>query len=167
MNLVLVLNNIRSAHNVGAIWRTAAAAGVHKMILVGLTPHPARASDPRPPYIIDRTTQQLAKTALGAEKVLPWSYEPDIASALTALRQDQYRLAALEIAPQATNLFAYQPPSRLALVLGHETEGLQADVLSACDITLQIPMTTAKESLNVGVAAGIAAYHLLRSQPTK
>jgi len=161
MALILVLADIRSAHNVGSIFRTAEAAGVTELILTGLTPHPTYAGDPRPAYLIERTQRQLAKTALGAEQLVKWSYKSTVASAITSLRHNHYHIAALELAETAVNLFDYQPPEHLALILGHETSGVSAQILHSADTILQIQMRGRKESLNVSVAAGIAAYQLL------
>lgn len=161
MKLVLILEDIRSAHNVGSIFRTAEAAGVERIILTGLTPRPSVTPDERPAYIADRANKLIAKTALGAEKSVSWSYKPLAASALAQLRADGYTIAALELHPDAHNIFDYHPPAMLALVLGHETGGVSATSVTAADIILQIPMAGRKESLNVSVAAGIAIYQFL------
>jgi 23S rRNA (guanosine2251-2'-O)-methyltransferase len=160
MSFVLILDNIRSAHNVGAIWRTAEAAGIDKLFLVGQTPCPPFAGDTRPPYIADRASKLIAKTALGAEQSVLFEYYPDIASAITHLQHNHYKIAALELADGAISLFDYSRPPKLGLILGHETEGVHPATLNRCDVVLEIPMTGRKESLNVSVAAGIAIYQL-------
>jgi tRNA G18 (ribose-2'-O)-methylase SpoU len=161
MKLTLILEDVRSAHNVGVILRTAEAAGVEHIVFTGLTPHPHYPGDPRPPYVADRALAQIGKTALGAESIVPWSYESSAAVAITALRHNHYAIAALELAETGTDLFDYQPPDKLALIVGHETAGVSPSVLSAADTILQIPMRGRKESLNVAVATGIAVYQLL------
>ena len=162
MSFILVLDNIRSAYNVGAIWRTAEAAGVDQLLLVGTTPHPDYAGDPRPPYIADRAAKLVAKTALGAEAIVSFEYYDNIATAITQLQHNHYVVASLELADQAVNLFEYTRPEQFALILGHETNGISPAVQAQCDVTLQIPMAGRKESLNVSVAAGIAMYQLTR-----
>lgn len=155
-----MLTNIRSVYNTGAIWRTADAAGIQQIITVGITPRPLQTADPRLPHIADRATQALAKTALGAEKNLPFLHFESLREALSHLRSDGYSICALEQHQSATNLFQYQPSFPLALVLGPELDGLTADELRLSDRIIQIPQYGQKESLNVSVAAGIATYFL-------
>ena len=163
MELTLVLHNLRSCHNVGAILRTADAVGVTRVIAVGTTPYPEIPGDTRPAHVIRNNTKLIAKTALGAETTVPVLYEPNIRKSLSELKDNGVTIAALELAPDATNLFAYQRPAGpLALVLGPEVAGIPTDDLALCDAVLQIPMRGTKESLNVSVAAGIALYSLMR-----
>jgi 23S rRNA (guanosine2251-2'-O)-methyltransferase len=160
MSLVVVLDNIRSAHNVGAIWRTAEAAGVERLMLIGGSAHPPYAGDPRPPYLADRALGLIRKTSLGAEAILPFEYYFDVASAIFQLQHNHYQIASLEIADDSINVFNYTPPSKLALILGHETAGISLATLGKSNVILEIPMSGRKESLNVSVAAGIAIYQL-------
>ncbi len=160
MSLVVLLENIRSAHNVGAIWRTAEASGVERIILIGQTPSPLFDGDTRPPYVADRAAKLIAKTALGAQFIVPFEYYSDVATAITQLQHNNYKIAALELADHAINLFTYQTPPKLALIIGHETLGISEEIQLKCDVVLQIPMTGLKESLNVSVATGIALYQL-------
>lgn len=160
--VTLLLSDIRSCHNVGAILRTAEAAGAHEVVFCGITPHPNLPDDPRAPHIIARNTRAIAKTALGSEQKLKLRYAPDAGAEAAALAERGFAVAALETGPGAQNLFAFPPPPQLALILGSETEGVPAPVLSAAHAVLEIPMRGTKESLNVSVAAGIALYHFLR-----
>jgi 23S rRNA (guanosine2251-2'-O)-methyltransferase len=162
MSLVLVLDNIRSAHNVGSILRTADAAGVERIICIGTTPHPALPDDPRPGHVASRNTAEIAKTALGAERSISISYEPELRTTLKTLRNNGYTIAALEQAEISVNLFDYSPSGPLALILGNEVDGVDLSTLENDDIVLEIPMKGLKESLNVSVAAGIAMYQLIR-----
>lgn len=160
--LTLVLDNVRSAQNVGTILRTADAAGVGQVWLVGITPSPALDRDPRPPYVQERNRRLISKTALGAEDYLHLDYRPTLAETILELRQLGYTIAALEQAPGARGLFTYFPMEPIALVVGHEVDGVNAAILGQSDLVLEIPMRGRKESLNVAVATGIALYHLAK-----
>ena len=159
---VLVLDNIRSSYNVGSILRTADAVGVERVICVGTTPYPALPGDTRPGHVAASNSKEIAKTALGAEKSISISYEPNLKESLNALRTEGYTIAALEQAERSINLFDYQPTGKIALILGNEVDGVDLSALENSDIILEIPMKGAKESLNVAVSAGIAMYQLTR-----
>ena len=158
--IVLVLDNVRSAHNVGVILRTADGAGVQAVWLCGLTPSPNLAGDARPAYVQVRAAQQIAKTALGAEKSLKLCYTNDVYDALSELRSQGFVIAALEQSLNSIDLIQYKAPAKLALVVGHEVDGVNSKVLGQADAILEIPMRGTKESLNVAVATGIALYQL-------
>jgi 23S rRNA (guanosine2251-2'-O)-methyltransferase len=145
--LHLVAMNIRSAQNVGSLFRTADSLGVCKLWLAGYTPTPEHA--------------MVKKTALGAEKTVRWTYVADPFECLEALRQNGVRIVGLELADDAITLAEYRPTFPLALVLGNEVEGLTPTQLARCDEVVCITQHGAKESLNVGVAAGIATWKLL------
>jgi tRNA G18 (ribose-2'-O)-methylase SpoU len=139
-----LLDNVRSAWNVGSMFRTADAAGLGGLYLCGMTPTP-----PRP---------DLEKTALGASSTLPWDYWTSTADAIAAARQQGLQIVALECSPAAEpfDAFAYRFP--LCFVVGHEVRGVQPEILEACDAVVAIPMHGDKESLNVAVSFGIMAY---------
>lgn len=146
--LVAVVPDVRSAHNVGAILRTADAAGLAGVVLCGFTPTPAH--------------RGVAKTALGAEDAVAWRYEADVHAALAGLRAEGYTVAALErtpeaVAPEAVAADAFP----LALVVGNEVAGVPPDVLAASDLVVALPQWGRKSSLNVSVAFGVAAYALV------
>lgn len=157
-DIILIAHNIRSTHNVGSLFRTSEGFGVSHIILSGYTPYPTIASDTRLPHISDKLTAQIHKTALGAETMVPFSYQdqPD----LEALRSEGYRIVALEQDPKSIFLSQYIAPDKVALVLGEEVEGISHELLAQCDDILEIPMEGRKESFNVSVAAGIALYQL-------
>ena len=157
--LILILNNLRSAQNVGSIIRTADAVGA-TIWTVGITPHPPVENDARPPYVIDRTSKMLAKTALGAERTILHHHFDELSTAITSARQLHYTISALEQAENSSNLFDYSSYQSQALVCGTEVDGLSLSELTLCDNTLEIPMLGIKESLNVAVAASIAMYQL-------
>ena len=155
--LTLVLGNIRSAHNVGAILRTAAAFDVKKVVLCGLTPTPPRPNDTRLPHVVERAMRAINKTALGAAESISWQYQPDIVEYVLGLKQPVF---ALEQSPDSTSLLSWRPTLPLALVVGSETLGVDPAVLKAATGIIEIPMPGHKESLNVAVATAIATYHL-------
>lgn len=156
----LVLDNVRSSYNVGAIWRTAEAAGVSQLWLCGITPHPPVDQDSRLPYVAAKAGAAIAKTALGAEKSLPFNFCPTTLDCLRDLKSQGCVIYGLEQSPQAKDLFEFRPSFPLALVVGNEPKGLSPAVLAACDQLLEIPMRGQKDSLNVSVATGIALYQL-------
>jgi len=155
MGLVVLLDNIRSSHNVGSIFRTADAAGVEKICLCGITP------GPRDKY--GRVNQKLTKVSLGAEKNVPYEHCKSIGVLIGLLKKQSYKILALEQNKKSVNIFWFKPvkTEKYALILGEETNGLPGGILKKADKILEIPQRGKKESLNVSVAFGIAAYHLL------
>lgn len=157
--LVVVAHNIRSTHNVGAIFRTAEGMGVSRLMLSGYTPAPHFSGDTRLPHIADKLHAQIHKTALSAEEIVPFEYHES--PPLDELKSSGYRIAALEQAETSTYLASYKAPKKLVLLLGEEVEGINEELLGKCDDILEIPMRGQKESYNVSVAAGIAMDRLL------
>lgn len=158
--VILVIDNVRSAFNVGSLWRTADAVGAERIILLGISPHPSYDNDARLPHIASEASKLIAKTALGAEQSLPFDYYKNANDAVSHLRQQGYTLCSLEQTPASINLFEYKPVFPLALFVGHETTGLHSTTLALTDNIIAIPQFGQKESLNVSVAAGIALYFL-------
>lgn len=155
--ITLVLDNIRSTHNVGSIFRTAEGFGVKRIILSGYTPYPSYVGDTRLPHLAEKITKQIHKTALGAEVMVPFTHY----SALDDwIKQNSLPLLALEQATNSQDIRPYSPPGKFALLLGEEVKGIPKDILDQCDVVLEIPMAGQKESFNVSVAAGIALYSL-------
>lgn len=159
---MLVIHNIRSAHNVGSLLRTADGLGVEKVLISGYSPYPKQASDNRLPHIAERVNFQIHKTALGAEDSVEWHRIDEPRTELDKFKQTGYALAALEQVSESTNLDDYQPPEKIVLVVGNEVKGIEADLLKLMDICLEIPMHGQKESFNVAVAGAIALYVLAR-----
>jgi tRNA G18 (ribose-2'-O)-methylase SpoU len=148
--MLAILDNIRSAQNVGGIFRTADGAGLQKLWLCGITPNPA-------------DNAQIAKTALGAEQTVPWEHAPSTIALVEKLKTQGVIILALEAAPGSTSLFSYTLPKAdktIALVVGSEPAGIDPAVLPLADATLNLPMAGSKGSLNVAVAFGIAVYFL-------
>lgn len=157
-SIVLIAHNLRSSHNVGSLLRTADGLGC-KLYLTGYTPYPLQTHDSRLPHLAAKTAQQIHKTALGAENSVPWQQADDISEVLQELRHKHYIITALEQAPQAISLPEWQPPDRIALIVGREVEGLEPDLIQAVDQVVEIPMQGQKESFNVTIAAAMALYH--------
>lgn len=151
--LVVILDNIRSAHNVGSIFRTADGAGVKHLYLCGITPTP----DDNP---------GLRKTSLGSEGIVTWSCHLNAVDLARQLKEEGYLLFALERTPNAVPVFQYKiadekRSSPMALILGNERAGVDPGLLALCDEVLSLPMAGQKTSLNVAVAFGVAAYWLM------
>lgn len=157
--IVVIAHDIRSTHNVGSLLRTAEGLGVAKLYFTGYTPYPALPGDTRLPHLAAKLTKQIEKTALGAEKLVP--YQPvDITECLSALKADGFTVMALEQTNDSVLLPEYRPPEKVALLLGREVEGIDPALLAQCDGALEIPMFGRKESFNVVQAAAMALYHL-------
>lgn len=150
-NFYLILPDIRSCHNVGAMFRTADACGVTKLFLVGYTA--------QPPKI------QIDKVSLGAEKWMPWEYRKDLKRLLGSLKKKGVVIVGLEKtedSKQIADTMKQIKNNDIALIVGNEVDGVSDDILTLCDHVVHIPMYGKKESLNVSIAAGIAMYEISR-----
>ena len=183
--IYLVLDNIRSRENVGSIFRTADAAGVAKIYLCGITPTPKMNYESR---IMNYGSDKIAKTALGAEKWVPWEYRKQTWRCLLEIKNQnstptpkgrgsdrsvgEVKIIGLEKTKNSKNIFRgsrgltsvglrLNLNKKIALVVGNEVRGLSPKILKYCDKVVHIPMCGRKESLNVAVAAGIAVYAIL------
>lgn len=143
-----VLDHLRSAHNVGSIFRTADGARLQELILCGYTP--------TPPH------RHLEKTALRAVESVPWSHAENIETVIDELKNRGVQVLALEYTSESTLLYDFDLQFPIALVAGNEAEGLDAGVLARCDAVVHLPMHGLKSSLNVSVAFGVAAYEVVR-----
>lgn len=159
-DIVLIAHNLRSTHNIGSLLRTAEGLGVKRVFLTGYTPYPLQSNDLRLPHLAAKIDKQIAKTALGAELLVTIKQSETIEPILAKLKAENYVIVGLEQNPQSTLLAGYQPPNNIALIVGREVEGLEPEVISACDQLLEIPMLGRKESFNVVQAAAMALYHL-------
>lgn len=146
----VIAHNVRSLFNVGSIFRTADAFAVSRLFLTGYSPTPERAEH----------RLKIAKVALGAESTVPWEHHRSAAGVIGTLRKRHPKLSvvALENNVRSTRLSRFKPHFPLALVLGEERGGIKRSLLAQCDRVVEIPMRGAKESLNVSVAFGVAAY---------
>ncbi|MBI5148009.1 MAG: TrmH family RNA methyltransferase [Parcubacteria group bacterium] len=170
-NFVAVLSDVRSMHNVGSIFRTADGAGFSKIFLCGLTPSPQDR--------FGRYRPKLAKVSLGAEKTMPWEKAGSAVRLIALLKKRGYEIFAVEQSEKSIPYFRIKltPKNlKIALIVGNEIEGLSPSILKRADKILEIPMRGAivrqahhprragrgKESLNVAVAFGVAAFSLRR-----
>jgi len=158
-SIILIAHNLRSCHNVGSLLRTADGLGVDEVILSGYTPYPQTENDTRLPHEAAKLHRQIQKTALGAEKTQPWSHYDNVDEVLARLSDDGYCIAALEQTPDSQSLNTFEPPDKIALIVGREVEGIEPEILKAVDCAIEIPMFGEKESFNVVQAAAMALYH--------
>jgi tRNA G18 (ribose-2'-O)-methylase SpoU len=146
--VIAVLDNIRSMHNVGSVFRTADAFLIEGVCLCGYTP--------QPPH------RDIHKTALGATESVDWIYTPTTLEAVLQLKQQGYRVLGIEQAEGSLSLETVvpQPEEKIAVVFGNEVEGVDQEVLKHCDGCIEIPQLGMKHSLNISVAAGIVLWKL-------
>ena len=154
-NLVVIAYNIRSAYNIGAIFRTADGMGASKIYLAGYSPSPDQG--------IKQTAagKMIAKTALGSEQNLSWEKKNRILPLLKKLKKENFQIVALEQDPKSIDYRKFNPKFPLALILGNEPAGIDKRVLGLCDRVVEIPMRGRKNSLNVAVAFGVAGYKIM------
>lgn len=143
---VLILPNIRSGHNVGAMFRTADGAGVDKIYLTGYSPCP-----PHP---------AVDKVSLGAEKTVPWEYNQQPGRLVKRLKEEGYKIIGLEQTKNSVTIYEWMPSTPLALIVGNEKIGISPALLKLCDTVVHLPMRGMKKSLNVSIAAGAAVYYI-------
>lgn len=144
----VLLDNVRSLYNVGAFFRTCDAAGIAKLYLCGITGKPPK--------------NGITKTALGSEESVAWEHRWDAAPVLRQLRESGYQIAAVETSLHSVDLFDWTPSFPVAMVFGHEVEGIRAELSELCDTHVRIPMLGRKHSLNVATSGGVVIYDLLR-----
>lgn len=146
MPVIVVLDNIRSQHNIGAAFRTADAFCIEKIILCGICAVPPSA--------------EIHKAALGAEDTVTWEYAADTIAAIAQLQQAGYISVAVEQTERRTLLHTFSPQAdaKYALIFGNEVRGVQQQVVNACDDWLEIPQFGTKHSLNVSVSIGIVLW---------
>ena len=163
--IAVILHNVRSAHNVGSILRTADASGASHVYLSGYTPLPKDR--------FGRVNKEIAKTALGAEQFVPWSHAPEPFRLVSMLKQRGWHVVGVEQDPRARNYRTFKTKTPTVFVFGNEVRGLSTNLRKACDSLIEIPMRGAmvrqthhprysgsgKESLNVSVAAGVILFN--------
>jgi 23S rRNA (guanosine2251-2'-O)-methyltransferase len=150
MPIVVVLDNIRSMHNVGSVFRTADAFLLQGMYLCGYTP--------QPPH------RDIHKTALGATETVHWQYAATTVEAVQQLKEEGYKVFAIEQVEGSVHLHKFEVDAPLAVVFGNEVSGVGEDVLKLCDGSIEIPQLGMKHSLNISVAAGIVLWELVRNK---
>lgn len=154
LQAILILPDIRSAINVGAIFRTADAVGISKIYLTGLTP--------RPNDQFGRIQKDIKKSALGAENFVEWEYKKTIIPLLINLKKKGYKILAVEQNKKSIDYRKIKIKEKTVIIMGPEVLGLSKNILDKCDSIVEIPMYGKKESLNVSVACGIALFRIFR-----
>lgn len=159
--LIVILHNIRSTYNVGAILRTCDCLGIDEVVFSGYTPF----MDKGLPYEQEKLKKQIHKTALGAEETLKWRRAEDVLAEIDLQKKQGCKIVALEQGENSINLAdEHEFNEDMVLVLGEEVHGVPQEVLEKCDILLEIPMCGTKESFNVSVATGIALFALRKNE---
>lgn len=149
----IILEDIRSAYNVGAIFRTADASGVAKVFLVGYTPAPTDR--------FGRVQAEIEKTSLGASATVLWEQVATTREIIERLQADGVTVAAVELAPGSVSLKDFEEPENVAYIVGNEVDGVSTEALELADVIVELPMLGQKESLNVSVTTGIVLYRSL------
>lgn len=148
----LLLDNIRSVHNVGSIFRTAETLGVSKIYCLGTTPLPVDR--------FKRKRNDFCKVSLGAEEMVAWEHLDEAGQLIDALKKEKFQIIALEQSKNSVDYKEVQAKEKALVILGNEVEGVSKDLLNRAHLTIEIPQRGKKESLNVSVAAGIALFRL-------
>ncbi|MCR4325202.1 MAG: RNA methyltransferase [Patescibacteria group bacterium] len=152
--IAVLLHNIRSAHNVGSVFRTADASGVSRIYITGYTPPPLDR--------FGRISDAIAKTALGAERSVPWESHSSCAKLLEKLRDKGWRIVGVEQDERSRDYRSMHARDKMLFVFGNEVRGLSKQLRDSCDELVEIPMHGKKESLNVSVAAGVILFSRVR-----
>jgi tRNA G18 (ribose-2'-O)-methylase SpoU len=151
--VAVLLHNVRSAHNVGSVFRTSDAAGVSKVFLSGYTP--------RPIDKFERVQPAITKTALGADRYIPWEYEKNPYRIIARLREEGWQIVAVEQDKSSIDYRKFRPKKKTLFIFGNEVRGMSAFLRKKCDSIIEISMRGKKESLNVSVTAGIILFSVL------
>lgn len=150
--VIIVLENIRSMHNVGSVFRTADAFLIEAIYICGYTAQPPR--------------KEIDKTALGATETVDWKYFSSSKEALEELKKNNYKIFAIEQVDKSISLEKFNELNidKLALIFGNEVSGVESETISLCDGSIEIPQFGMKHSLNISVAAGIVLWEIIRSK---
>ncbi len=151
---ILILHNIRSVENVGAMFRTADAVGIDKIYLTGYTPTPLDR--------FGRKRKDLAKSALGAEEFVSWEQKKSILPLLAKLKKEKFMIIGVEQDKKSVDYKQVKTKEKNVFIVGAEVTGIPQNILKKCDVIAEIPMKGKKESLNVSVATGIALFQILK-----
>ncbi|MEK7463721.1 MAG: TrmH family RNA methyltransferase [Patescibacteria group bacterium] len=153
LEIHVLLHNIRSAHNVGSIFRTADAVAVSKIYLSGYTPAPVDR--------FGRARADISKASLGAEKTVAWESVGDIQKFMKDMKHNGFQICAVEQDDTSIDYREIPRKEKILIIMGNEVDGVGKEILSMCDTIAEIPMLGEKESLNVSVAAGVVLYCLV------
>lgn len=153
MQAILIIHDVRSAQNVGSLFRSADAVGLSKIYLSSITPGPVDR--------FGRARSDIAKTALGAEKNIPFEHYDDIFILLQKYKNMGFTVVSIEQSEDSVDYKEVVKKDKIIFILGNEVEGLPKEVLAMSDVVAEIPMKGKKESLNVSVAGGVAIFRIL------
>ena len=148
--IAVLLHNVRSAHNVGSIFRTADAAGVSRVYLAGFTPSPRDR--------FGRVQKEIAKTALGAERSVLWEHAASSFAVMSRLKRERWKVIGVEQDARALDYRRFRAKGKILFVFGNEVRGIPQSLRELCDKLVEIPMHGSKESLNVAVTVGIILF---------
>jgi tRNA G18 (ribose-2'-O)-methylase SpoU len=151
--LIVVLENIRSAYNVGSVFRTADAFLIEAIYIIGYSA--------KPPH------KEIRKTALGAEDTVSWKYFKTTAEAIEDLRKENYKLYAVEQVKDSISLEKFSIDTKLAVIFGNEVTGVEQSTIHLCDGCIEIPQLGMKHSLNIATAAGVVLWEIVRTRINK
>lgn len=152
----LILHRIRSAYNVGSMFRTADGIGIDKIFVTGFTQAPSE----KKYELQSKAEKMLSKTALQADKYVSWEQVKNISKVIDNLKSEGFQIVALEQDKQSIDYKKFKPDSKVALIVGNEPKGIDRRILKKCDKIIDIPMRGKKKSLNVSVALGVAGYEI-------
>lgn len=163
--LIVILNNVRSLQNVGLCFRICDALKVEKLYLTGFTGYPPLSkNDPRAANIILHAKNQIEKTAIRTVEYVPWEYQEDASLLIKKLKREGRQVVAIEQTNDSVNYLNAHFKFPLALVFGHEREGVEESLISLCDFSTEIQMSGMGNSLNVAITLAVIGYELLRKQ---
>ena len=148
--VIAVLENVRSAYNVGSVFRTADAFLIEAIYITGYTA--------KPPH------KEIKKTALGAEETVEWKHFPSANEAVETLKQDGYKVFAIEQVENSISLEKFDAAGKIAVIFGNEVSGVEQSTIALCDGTIEIPQLGMKHSLNIATAAGVVLWELIRNK---
>jgi tRNA G18 (ribose-2'-O)-methylase SpoU len=147
--IIAVLENVRSAYNVGSVFRTADAFLIEAIYITGYTA--------RPPH------KEIKKTALGAEETVTWKHFSSAKDAIEALKQEGYKVFAIEQVENSISLEKFDAAGKTAVIFGNEVSGVEQSTIALCDGTIEIPQLGMKHSLNIATAAGVVLWEIVRT----
>ncbi len=150
---MVIIHNIRSVENVGAMFRTADAAGISKIYLTGYTPAPLDR--------FGRKRKDIAKSALGAEEYVAWEQKKNLPSLISKLKKEGFLIIGIEQDERSVDYRKIKPKNKNAFIVGAEVTGIPKNILVKCDVIAEIPMHGKKESLNVSVTLGVVLFRIL------
>lgn len=158
----VIFSNVRGLANVGLAFRLCDNLRAEHLWLCGITGHPSREDDPRPPEVAERSDREIRRTAVMAVPFVPWSYAPRALPVAARLREEGYRLVVLEQAEGSVALAEADLRGPLCLVFGHERLGVEKELLELADVVLELPVWGMANSINVAMALGIVGYEAMR-----